>query len=286
MAPKKITKESKSLKKAETLEVQNLLEVPQAETENTVKEEETSEKVVTNETQNTEQSTERKTIKIIKPEPEDRFSKSSLLLSKIIVHSRRVENFCDALFKALLPVHELPSEYNKILCLAAQLHDLGWIYGQSSHHKASADIIYNFVKKGKFIPAGDSIDTYLQDEINALLRKKLEGIDKKTARLIACVARYHRKSEPSPRHSIYKKLSKREQKIVTKLASIIRIADALDFSHMALVKSVKVKIEEKTILLTLNCDSSCVAEKERVGVKKQLFQDTFKRVLECKVDNK
>ncbi len=217
---------------------------------------------------------------------EVRSYKSSLVLGKTIVHSRRVEVFADTLFKALQPVHELPRNAHKILSIAATLHDIGWIYGQEGHHKHSAKIIYNYVKYKKFVPEDDSIDTSLQKEVTSLLAKNLEKVDKETARVIACVARYHRKGMPLNRHSMYSKLSKENKLIVRKLASILRIADALDYSHLALVKNVKVKIEDKEVLLILECENSCSAEKTRVDVKKQLFQETFKMILEAKVVKK
>ncbi len=209
---------------------------------------------------------------------------SKQLLARTLAHSKRVEKFAKKLFKDLKPLHNLPSSYCKLLSIAALLHDIGWIYGQYDHHKNSAKMIYNFAKHKKFIPIQNisaPINLYLQNEMQALLAKHLSKIDKNNARIIALVARYHRKGPVLNSHSIYKKLNEENKLIVRKLASIIRIADALDFTHLAQVKDIKTVIENNAVIIKLSCNDSCQAEQERVNIKKQLFLDTYTINLEC-----
>src|SRR5947209_13405945 len=48
---------------------------------------------------------------------------------------------------------------------------------------------------------------------------------------IACIARYHRRALPSMSHEEYASLSRRARKRVSALAALLRVADALDYSH-------------------------------------------------------
>src|SRR5437773_12279482 len=47
----------------------------------------------------------------------------------------------------------------------------------------------------------------------------------------ACIARYHRRALPSTSHEEYAILDRDARKRVSALAALLRIADALDYSH-------------------------------------------------------
>src|SRR6266849_6502511 len=48
---------------------------------------------------------------------------------------------------------------------------------------------------------------------------------------IACIARYHRRALPNISHEEYATLSRSARKRVSALAALVRITDALDWSH-------------------------------------------------------
>lgn len=97
-----------------------------------------------------------------------------------------------------------PDEARSLLTAAAVLHESGLIVSQSSHHKHSAYLIRN---------AG------------------LRGFSPRDIELIAQVARYHRKSGPKSSHTEFMALPHADQKLVSGLAAILRLADGLDRSH-------------------------------------------------------
>lgn len=220
-----------------------------------------------------------------KPEQEEEKQASSLVIHTMM-HTKRVESFANQIFMSLKPLHNLGSEYSRILCSAAHLHDLGWIYGRQSHHKTSGKIIREYAKKKSFTPKNDTIEPHVQKQIEEILKKSLAALDEHSTLLVSMIARYHRKSDPSFRHKLFNKLNKKEQKIVCQLSGILKVADALDYSHAAIVKAIKVEVDKREIRLTLDCDNAHIAEKERVDEKKQLLQDTFERVLICNTKKK
>ena len=128
-----------------------------------------------------------------------------------------------------------------ILEAAALLHDVGWSVSGKGHHKHSAKLIQ---KHG------------------------LPGVEERTIKLIASVARAHRKSEPRPKHMPYGSLDDQDQNLVRKLAALLRIADGLDRSHSSCVQSVDI-LEDKGNTLTLVIKSAWMAEVEKFGFSKK-----------------
>ncbi len=109
-----------------------------------------------------------------------------------------------ALFDQLPPPLSLDAGLRPLLEAAALLHDIGHTRDWRRHHKHSRNIIMTL---------------------------DLPGFSEDERKLVACVARYHRKSEPQAGHKIYRSLASDAQDAVCRLAAILRIADGLDRSH-------------------------------------------------------
>jgi exopolyphosphatase/guanosine-5'-triphosphate,3'-diphosphate pyrophosphatase len=92
-------------------------------------------------------------------------------------------------------------------------------------------------------------------------------------KIIACVARYHRRGDPAKSHLIYSSLSEDKQIVVQKLASLLRIANALDHSQRQKVKEVKVlNGQTDGITLLVNAKDNLLLEKNDFQDKKELFE--------------
>ncbi len=208
------------------------------------------------------------------------------LLARTFAHAKRVEIFADHLFHSLYDLHKLSPQDNKILRTASYLHDIGWIYGRQGHNKIAGKIIREFGKTNKFIPLNDCIDAPLQAKIQELLEKTLKNYTAQEIILISLIARYHRKTDPLQRHKYFCDLSEKEQEKVRILSGILKVADALDYTHTSAVKGVDTELNESSILLILHCNSRYLAEKQRVDEKKQLLQDSLKKVLTCQIKSK
>ncbi len=135
-----------------------------------------------------------------------------------LAHARQVTLLSQNLYDRLQTLGVLPggpteddlaANPRSLLSAAATLHEIGLLVGQSSHHKHSAYLIRH---------AG------------------LLGYDPAQIDLVAQVARYHRKSVPKPSHPEYAALNPADQKTLSQLAAVLRVADGLDRSHAQSVR--------------------------------------------------
>ena len=119
-------------------------------------------------------------------------------------HARQVERLSVQLFEATQPLHKLDERALLLLERAALLHNTGMLIEVRRHHKHSYQLI-----KGADLP--DVTDEERHE--------------------IACIARYHRRALPSVSHEEFAALSEAGRERVSKLSALVRIADALDWSH-------------------------------------------------------
>jgi exopolyphosphatase/guanosine-5'-triphosphate,3'-diphosphate pyrophosphatase len=162
-------------------------------------------------------------------------------------HAQYVAGIAEMLFSGLRESLGLKKECLIYLVLAAWLHDIGMFVHNRSHHKHTEYII------------------------NSL---NLSRLNAEEVKMIACVARYHRKALPSEAHLLYGSLPQDKQIIVQKLSSLLRIANSLDRSHKQKVKKVEVKINPKqNILLQVYAEGNLTLESEDFQNKKNLFEE-------------
>jgi len=77
------------------------------------------------------------------------------------------------------------------------------------------------------------------------------GLSARDRLLVANIARYHRKSFPKGQHANLQDLDAKEKKTMHKLASILRVADALDRDHASQKMPLSIKIRGNRIMLGL-----------------------------------
>lgn len=129
------------------------------------------------------------------------------------VHSAFIENLTLSIFDQMTKIHMLGDKERLYLRVASILHDVGKYLNQNGHDIHS----YNIVR---FL----DIMGFSDEELN----------------LVANIVRYHSDDIPDLAHSNYRNLSHEEQIIVSKLAVILRIAEALDLSHKQKIKDIKI----------------------------------------------
>jgi exopolyphosphatase/guanosine-5'-triphosphate,3'-diphosphate pyrophosphatase len=156
------------------------------------------------------------------------------------------------LFDGLRSVHHLDDVKRDLLEYAGVLHDIGLKEGQAGHHKTSLQMIL-----------GD-------DQL------PFEGTERT---VVANVARYHRGSLPSEKHKVYASLKSADRRVVDRLASILKVADALDVSHASVVSSVECHVMKGNVVILLRTTKCPERELERADEKKDLFERTFKRAI-------
>ncbi|MGA3108888.1 MAG: Ppx/GppA phosphatase family protein [Candidatus Bathyarchaeia archaeon] len=165
-------------------------------------------------------------------------------------HAQTVARFAIALFDGTKKLHKLGTTERILLEVAALLHDIGYYIGTYNHHKNS---------------------WYL---INA---SALVGVDDSDKAIIALVIRYHSRSFPKASHKEYMDVSPKRRRTVVKLASILRLAEALDCEHSGRVESVKVTVRKKKVILLLKGKGDLLLERWALNYVSRLFEKTYKK---------
>ena len=165
-------------------------------------------------------------------------------------HSIQVARLSQIIFDATTSLHQLDKNDSLLLKCAAIVHECGNFISPRSHHEHSQHII---------------------------LHSEIFGLAQKDIIIISQIARYHRKSSPKISHIHYRELTTTDRMRVSKLASILRIADALDHSHNSRVGDIKVDIDhrkQKLLIELIGLDNISI---ERIAMKNKanLFEDIF-----------
>lgn len=161
-------------------------------------------------------------------------------------HGNQVSRLAVRLYDQLAGYLGLSGKDRLYLQVAGLLHDIGMYINEIAHHKHSRYLI----EWGEIV-----------------------GLNQEERRFVALVARYHRKAHPGPSHPDFMQHCLDERLRITKLAAILRIADALDRSHLQLIRDVEVSIEEKEVLLQARGSADLVVETVALKEKGRLFED-------------
>ena len=163
-------------------------------------------------------------------------------------HALTVARFAVELFDQTRPLHNLALEHRLMLEVAALLHDIGTFVNVTGHHKHTQ---------------------YL------LLASPLVGLAREQMAIVANVARYHRKSLPKPQHDAYRVLSSRDRVVVSKLAAVLRLADAMDNEHASKVEEFSVELKRPQFVLRLKGQDDLLLEKWALMQKAPMFEEVY-----------
>ncbi len=169
-----------------------------------------------------------------------------------IDHPEQVRKLALTLFDSLGQLHKMKAQERCWLECAAILHDVGLSQGTRGHHKASLRLILN--------------DTQLP--FTSLER-----------RVVGSIARYHRKGLPKENQYNLASLNAVAKRKITLLSSILRVADALDFTHQSIVERIEAGAVPEKVKLSCLVGSDPAMEEQAVNKKKDLFEAVFKRNL-------
>jgi CHAD domain-containing protein/HD superfamily phosphodiesterase len=147
------------------------------------------------------------------------------ILDPDFVHSERVARLCLQLYDGLTaagffsnPTREnaaVDGDPRASLMAAALLHDVGKVKGNKGHHKESQELIQ---KHGTPL-----------------------GWEETDMRRAALVARFHCGALPARSHKTLRGLLADEQRVVIRLAAILRLANAFDVAHDGHVRRIKIE---------------------------------------------
>jgi exopolyphosphatase/guanosine-5'-triphosphate,3'-diphosphate pyrophosphatase len=163
-------------------------------------------------------------------------------------HGTTVSRFAVRLFDETRTLHNLTLEYRLLLEVAGLLHDIGGFINMAEHHKHTL---------------------YL------LTATPVIGLSKEQMAIVANTARYHRKSQPKIQHDAFRVLPSRDRVVVSKLAALLRVADAMDNQHAAKVSEFSVEFRKPKFIISLKGEGDLLLEKWALLKKAQMFEETY-----------
>jgi len=106
-------------------------------------------------------------------------------------------------------------------------------------------------------------------------------------KIIACVARYHRKSTPQDSHLLFKSLPLGRQILVQKLSAILRVANSLDSSHRQKIEKIEFnKGHRDHAVINLKVKDNFIFEKHEFYEKVMVLEEIIgnKIILKIQAD--
>ena len=148
----------------------------------------------------------------------------------------------------------------ELLEYAALLHDAGFFVSHTDHQQHSYYLIRH---------------------------SELLGFNDREVEIIASLALYHRKSLPRSKHASFARLDSKTQRLIRVLSCALRLAEALDRSHLMLVRAVRCVHLAKPdrVLMTLKTSADAQLELWAAEGQASAFEKTFGLPLEVCVEN-
>ncbi|MDD1747524.1 MAG: Ppx/GppA family phosphatase [Methanomassiliicoccales archaeon] len=150
-------------------------------------------------------------------------------------------------------VHGFGAKERELLRYASYLHDIGDFISFSNHHQHSYYIIRN---------------------------AELLGFDQREIEIMASLARFHRKKSLGRKSSDLEGLDAPAQRVVVALSAFLRIAEALDRSHCALIDHARfINATEDEAVLEVSAKGDCQLELWGAESQGKGFMKAFDREL-------
>lgn len=176
----------------------------------------------------------------------------SLKSWKDVEHSSQVTQLSLRFFDCLTSIHRLGNRERCWLECAAILHDIGLSKGRGGHNKETAKLILN--------------DTQLP-------------FSSQDRQIVANIARYHRKGLPKRKQYNLGSLDSVTINKIKVLASFLRIADGLDYTHQSIVKRLNIREDTNCIIVEYESENKAILEEQAFNRKKDLFEKVFAKRL-------
>ena len=163
-------------------------------------------------------------------------------------HGRHVAELAVQLFDAFRADHGLDDRDRLLLQVAAILHDIGIFVSPRAHHKHSQYLI---------------------------AASQIFGLSNDETAVVSNIARYHRRGFPQKSHLPYIALDRHDRLIVNKLASILRIANALDAERLQKVTTLTLLRRERGWVLEIDGAGDLTMEQLAATARADMFVETF-----------
>jgi exopolyphosphatase/guanosine-5'-triphosphate,3'-diphosphate pyrophosphatase len=171
-------------------------------------------------------------------------------------HGHHVAMLATRLFDDLHEEHGLSGRDRLLLQTASLLHDVGLYVSLREHHKHSQ---------------------YL------LAASQIFGLSNEETAIVSNIARYHRGRSPQESHLPFLALDRGDRLLVTKLAAILRVANALDAEHLQKVRDVRIIRGDNSWLLEMDGSGDITMEQMAARARTDMFVEVFGRQLVVRV---
>jgi exopolyphosphatase/guanosine-5'-triphosphate,3'-diphosphate pyrophosphatase len=170
-------------------------------------------------------------------------------------HAGAVARLATRLFDLLAEEHGLGARDRLLLEVAALLHDVGLFVSLRGHHKHTL---------------------YL------LQASEIFGLSRDDMQVVGNIARYHRRGLPQKSHPEFMRLDRDERVRATKLAAILRLANALDAEHEQKVTDITLQEADRGWILELTGRGDLTMECLAAGTRADMLADVFGRPTEVR----
>jgi exopolyphosphatase/guanosine-5'-triphosphate,3'-diphosphate pyrophosphatase len=163
-------------------------------------------------------------------------------------HSRIVAELSARLFDELQADHGLGARQRLLLRVAALLHEIGGYVSNRAHHKHSEYLVAN---------------------------SEIFGLSRSEITLAAQIARYHRRSVPRATHPAYMALPREARVVVSKLAALLRVADALSRGRVHRAGDLRIERHGDELIIVIPGGADLLLEQRSIAAKGDLFEDVY-----------
>jgi exopolyphosphatase/guanosine-5'-triphosphate,3'-diphosphate pyrophosphatase len=163
-------------------------------------------------------------------------------------HAKQVLMFSEKIRRSLKNILIIKPDERAALIGSAVLHDIGYYTNINDHHEYSYRII------------------------NSL---NIPGLNREILENIAFCAFFHGSSEYLSSDTTHYRISSERELTIKKVISILKIADALDASHMQLIKDIRLEVSDKAVNITAVSSVTPFLEIKFFKLKSTDFLETF-----------
>lgn len=163
-------------------------------------------------------------------------------------HGMHVAKLAVRLFDQFGAENGMDEHARMLLEVAGIVHDIGNFIRASGHHKHGQYIVQN---------------------------SEIFGLSRSDIRILANVVRYHRGGPPNSAQTSYASLRREHRMLVLKLASLLRVADALDRGHVQRVRDFRLEWRDEDVILRCDYAGDISIEQYALRQKGTLFEDVF-----------
>lgn len=186
-------------------------------------------------------------------EPDDSLKEIFVLLRRYDAefdHPRQVAALAVSIFDQTRNLHEYSDHERRLLLYAAFLHDIGHALSDDRHEEFTYE---------------------------AIMRHRFATISETDREVIANIACLHRQPYSKMKFQYLARLNGIDQLLVKRLASLLRIADALDESGRRSVHNVRCYEESGVLYIDLHAVAKARPEREAVLRKSDMFERVYQK---------